>query len=549
MITSLNGPTSVAFVLSLAAVPAAAQNQLWIHQFGSYTSDVTSAVASDGSGGVYVSGFTSGSLGGPNAGAKDAYLARYDSAGSMLWIRQLGASADDAATASAPDGAGGVYTSGTIGSSLSLARYDNAGNQLWILQFGSTGGSDRVTAADPDGAGGVYLSGWTTGSFGGPFNSCTDAWLARYDSAGNQLWIRQFGLGSCDYAFAAVGDGAAGVYVSGSTFSYSGPYADPPDGWLARYDTAGTQLWIRQLATSGYDSADAVVTDGAGGVYLSGNTLGSLAAPNAGSGDVWLARYDSSGTQTWIQQFGTSDFEVVNAAATDGAGGLYLSGYTNGSFGGPHAGEYDAWLGRYDSAGNEIWIGHLGTSKDDVSYAAAPDGSGGAYVGGRTKDSLGGPSAGVGWDDAWVARYESPCGASSYCTASTTSIPGCKAAINAAGSPSFSNPNSFTISSGSVPGGILGFCFFGDSGASSIPFGTLGGQLCVQSPFYYSAPKTSGGSVGSCDGDFSFTLQELINASPIIVSGAVIRAQIWARDRENGDGFLMSDGLRITVCP
>ena len=65
----------------------------------------------------------------------------------------------------------------------------------------------------------------------------------------------------------------------------------------------------------------------------------------------------------------------------------------------------------------------------------------------------------------------------------------------------------------------------------------------MQSPLYRSKPKPSGGTSGACDGTYSFTLQDLIDTSPIIVAGAVINAEIWARDPANPDGFLLSDGL------
>jgi hypothetical protein len=65
----------------------------------------------------------------------------------------------------------------------------------------------------------------------------------------------------------------------------------------------------------------------------------------------------------------------------------------------------DAWLARYDSAGNQIWIQQFGTSVEDYSLAAAPDSSGGVYVGGYTLGSLGGSNDGA--EDAWIARYGS----------------------------------------------------------------------------------------------------------------------------------------------
>jgi hypothetical protein len=55
--------------------------------------------------------------------------------------------------------------------------------------------------------------------------------------------------------------------------------------------------------------------------------------------------------------------------------------------------------------------------------------------------------------------------------------------------------------------------------------------------------------VGGCNGNYVFTWQDLINASPIVVPGAVIHAEIWARDPANADGYLLSNGLQFAVCP
>ena len=60
-------------------IPAAhAQERTWITQFGTSESDYANALASDGVGGVIVSGQTQGNLGGSNAGGVDVFLARYD---------------------------------------------------------------------------------------------------------------------------------------------------------------------------------------------------------------------------------------------------------------------------------------------------------------------------------------------------------------------------------------------------------------------------------------------------------------------------------------
>ncbi len=448
-----------------------------------------------------MSGFTHGSLGGSNAGGTDAWLARYDSAGNQLWIRQLGSNTDDLALDAAPDGGGGVY-----------------------------------------------VSGFTDGSLGGPNAGDDDAWLTRYDSAGNQIWVRQLGTSKDEWGMATAPDGAGGVYVSGYTDgSLGGPNAGGWDAWLARYNSAGNQVWIRQFGSNSFEFPAGAAPDGAGGVYLSGVTTGSLGGPQAGLGDAWLARYDGMGNQLWIRQLGTSQEDVGSATTPDAGGGVYLSGSTQGNLGGQSAGLNDAWIARYDSAGTQQWIGQFGSNHHDREDDAAPDGAGGVYLSGYTQGSLGGPSA--GGPDIWLARY-GPCGIKTYCTASTTSIPGCQAAIGTHGSASLANPDGFSITSGSVPGGgNVGICIFGKNGRASIPFGTLGGQVCVQPPFFRSGPKASGGTPGTCNGTFKYTLQDLIDASPIIVEGLSINAEVWGRDAPNPDGFLLSNGLQFTICP
>ena len=62
----------------------------WIQQFGTTRSDSAHSVAADGLGNVYVSGQTSGNLGGDNAGSSDAFLSKFDSSGGLLWSQQLG---------------------------------------------------------------------------------------------------------------------------------------------------------------------------------------------------------------------------------------------------------------------------------------------------------------------------------------------------------------------------------------------------------------------------------------------------------------------------
>jgi len=71
---------AVVVIGSFAASAARAEqayNLAWARQIGTTASDESLSVAVDGLGNAYISGATRGSLGGPNAGGYDAFLAKY----------------------------------------------------------------------------------------------------------------------------------------------------------------------------------------------------------------------------------------------------------------------------------------------------------------------------------------------------------------------------------------------------------------------------------------------------------------------------------------
>jgi Beta-propeller repeat len=401
----------------LAVVPtASAQEQLWLKQFGSSERERALALASDDAGGVFVSGATDGSLGGPIAGAPDAFLAQYDKDGNQVWIRQFGTASADWPGALTPDGAGGVFvagwTEGSLGgpnagaSDIFLARYDSAGTQTWVRQFGTVQ-DNWATGLASDGAGGVIVVGATDDNLGGPNAGETDAFVARYDGTGSRVWIKQFGTSEYEEATAVVPDGAGGAYIGGNVWyaNLGGPNAGREDAYLAHYDAAGNRIWIRQFGTSGVDRILALAVDGNGGLFASGRSGGILGGPNSGVGDAFVSHYNAAGVRSWVRQFGTRLSTFANALAPDGDGGVIVAGSARGNLGGtnPNLGIDDVFLANYNSIGLKIWIRQFGTSSWDIALAAASDGSGGVVVAGRTGGDLGGPIAGI--EDAFVARF------------------------------------------------------------------------------------------------------------------------------------------------
>jgi len=382
----------------------AAGGEVWTRQFGTGGTDQAAGVATDGAGGVYVVGtFAPG-------GAADAFVRRYDDAGNVIWARQFGTSSADGALAVAADGSGGIYvagqTDGTLPGQTSagrsdvfLRRYDTAGNELWTRQFGSDV-VDTGYGVAVDGQGGVYVAGSI--NFQG--------FVRRYDAAGGQVWDRQFGsgVGNNVEARSVAADDAGGVYVAGQV---SGALAGQTsagnfDPFVKKYDAAGGEVWTRQFGTSNADAAFGVGVDGAGGVYAAGRLASSS---NAFPSDAMLWKYSATGDPVWTRQFGTAAADEASGVAV-GAGGILVAGQTGGTFPGEtSAGNLDGFVRRWDAAGNEVWTRQFGTlspsAVEDAAFGVATDDAGGTYLAGWTNGALAGQTS-AGSFDAFVKKYD-----------------------------------------------------------------------------------------------------------------------------------------------
>ena len=203
--------------------------ELWFNEFGTPARpDESYAVAMDNQGNVFASGWTRGSLGGENAGEYDIWLAKFDDSGNQEWTRQLGSESFEFSWGIDTDSEGNAYvggwTSGNLGAELNgsydslLAKYDSQGNQLWIEQFGSSG-DDEVTNIFVSEDDYLYVTGFTNGNLGGESDGSFNAFAAKYDSDGNQIWIEQFGSSGVEQAKSITVDPLLGsVYVTGITW-------------------------------------------------------------------------------------------------------------------------------------------------------------------------------------------------------------------------------------------------------------------------------------------------------------------------------------------
>ena len=167
-----------------------------------------------------------------------------------------------------------------------------------------------------------------------------------------------------------------------------------------------TLEWQQMLATNGHDICYGVSGDRLGNLYVAGSTRGSLAAVNANTNnDVFVGKYDLAGNKLWLQQFGTASEDRAFDVAADTLGNIFITGYTRGSLGGPVNGTHDGFVGKYNASGSIEWVVQHGDEGVEFLYEAAADGLGNVFVAGISGGELGSPGGGI--HDAILAKYDS----------------------------------------------------------------------------------------------------------------------------------------------
>jgi len=184
--------------------------------------------------------------------------------------------------------------------------------------------------------------------------------------------------------------------------------AGKADLFVVKYNSSGTWQWTKQNGTDRYDEARGVATDSSGNVYVTGYTEGGLDGnTSVGKADLFVVKYNSSGTKQWTNQLGSSSRDSANDIATDASGNIYVTGTTYGDLdGNTSGGKADLFVVKYNSSGTKQWTNQLGTWDTDFANGVATDSSGNVYVTGSTYRNLDGNTS-AGNDDLFVVKYNS----------------------------------------------------------------------------------------------------------------------------------------------
>jgi hypothetical protein len=366
-----------AFVIRTDAVGS---HILYRSQIGGSAWEAVQGVTVDKAGHAYVIGTTHSSdlpttprarqqsFGG---GKTDAFLAKLDTDGRILWCTYLGGAAEDDGRRVAIDPRGRIavvgrtesldfpITSGALqrqhaGSMDSfIATFDSNGRLLSSTYFGGTGG-DVAMALALSPAGEIILAGNTTstdfpikGGISTAGRGDGDAYVAKLDAQAAQLIFSTLIAGAgYDLASGVALDRAGIVYVGGATRSIdfpvtSGAYqrihgGGVEDGFVLALSSDARRLqYATYFGGDGLDSVVQLAVDPGGNAYIVGGTesknfpqIGSGPTPLKGTKDVFVGTVDPNGTVRYSMQLGGSRREALEDLALTPSGAFVAVGLT-----------------------------------------------------------------------------------------------------------------------------------------------------------------------------------------------------------------------------
>lgn len=402
---------SLFFLFFLAIQVSGQNNRTWATYYGGPDTDYSNNITTDRFGNIYLVGTSGSSVGIASNGFQNTY-------------------------------GGGV-------SDAFLVKFDSLGNRLWATYYGG-GSEDRGCGVVTDSIGNVFLCGWTTSGTGISFNGFQnvyggneDAFIVKFDGAGNRIWATYYGGIGLEYGQSIAVDRGGNIYLGDITLNSpglaSGGFQNVSggayDAYLVKFDSNGNRLWATYYGGSSTENGFSVATDRMNNIYLAGTASSNTGISfngfqnsfGGGNVDAFLVKFSPSGTRLWATYYGgTGDESNYGIGQTpsilnvDPSGNIYMGGYTTlssgisssgfqNSFGG---GFYDCFLVKFNSNGNRLWGTYYGGNDNEETFGVATDISGNVYLSGDSYSGNAIASAGfqnnlIGLENTFIAKFDS----------------------------------------------------------------------------------------------------------------------------------------------
>ena len=296
-------------------------------------------------------------------GVPPGYLVKLDSSGNIEWNQSYAKYTTNKFT----DNIQALVQTKDEGYALliggsELIKTNSEGKTLWNITFNIADvASSMVQTSD----GGYAVTGYATINqvLNGRYES--NFWLAKFNSAGTQLWTKTFGNPANTEAFSVIQTSDNGYVLVGKISS-----SDVNQEfyfWLVKTDSNGNEQWNKTFGSAGCDNeANSVIQTSDGGYVLAGFTN----AYRSGNYNALLVKTDSLGNFSWTQTYaGTGQLTYTTLPTVFGSNGSNGNNYaysviqtSDGGLAFTGASEYEpgtsstvAWLVKTDSTGNTQW--------------------------------------------------------------------------------------------------------------------------------------------------------------------------------------------------
>ena len=406
----------------VSAAFAAPGTVLSLQSFGSAANEHVDGLAIDSTGHVYVAGHFADMLTiGGNVliglgGQQDIFVAKLSATGDVVWAKAFGGPATEQALNASVDRDGNLWLVGFFSGSINFGggRLDSANAQDgFVAKLNGVDGGHLLSqklgpaayAIAHDPLGNTYI----TGAFGDPFDvggthlpsaGSSDVYLVKFNADGHQQFALDFGgLGNESPAGLVVdADGNAvltGTYSASVNFgSGTLPDAGSADAFVAKLSPGGNCIWARGLGGAGQDAITSIAADTERGIYVAGYfeqtvNFGGGAVASKGGKDVFVLKYDKSGTYQWSATAGGPGDDLGAGLALDRNDEPVVAGNFGAiaSFGSVtvvSAGDSDVFAAKLSaSAGAIQWVTRMGGSAFDAAqFIVESPASGHAIVAG-----------------------------------------------------------------------------------------------------------------------------------------------------------------------
>lgn len=330
----------------------------------------------------------------------------------------------------------GTYTLTNYGNyDFFVVKYDQFGNVIWAKSGGGSN-DDVALGVACDLSGNVFITGYyysailNSGASATSNNGIGDIFIIKYDSFGNQLFLKSVGGINDESSTSISTDNSGNVYVCGyfkssliTLDSYTLNNSGNSDAFVCKLNNSGTTLWAKNFLGGGNDAATSVGCDQQGSLYVTGYyyssvfSIGTSTLTSSGSSDIFTLKLDTSGNCLWAASAGGNLNDSGHSVTSDLNGNVYVTGmflsptFSAGSGTLSNGGNNDMALIKYNSTGAVMWAKSASGIFDETGASVATDGLNSVYVAGHIHSpnasfsQLNIFNSGVG--DGYVAHYDS----------------------------------------------------------------------------------------------------------------------------------------------